>query len=53
MSQRFRGQSEMHGLFEKFAAKKKNLVAIISHGHVSGSWKTMFYLVFGSHNSVN
>ena len=40
-----RGQSEICGLFLKFVAppRKKNLVATMSQGHVSGTWKTMFY----------
>ena len=39
-----RGQSEISGLFLIFVAppRKKNLVAIMSWGHVLGSWKTMF-----------
>ena len=39
-----RGQSEIYGLFLIFVAppRKKNLVAIMSWGHVLGSWKTMF-----------
>ena len=39
-----RGQSEIYGLFLIFVAppRKKNLLAIMSWGHVLGTWKTMF-----------
>ena len=50
-----RGQSEIRGLFLNFASspRKKTLVAIMSCGHVLGSYKTMFDKVFGCHNSGN
>ena len=43
----------IYGLFLKFVApsRKKNLVAIMSWGHVLGSWKTMFDC-FGGHDLV-
>ena len=45
----------IYGLFLNFVAPpgRKNLVAIMSWGHVLGSSKTMFDKGFGGHNSVN